>query len=276
MGKSKDSKEKSKEKDRHHKIEEPQSSLETGKDKYLSSWYHKEIEKGLSSPFSGKRKEEFITEIRPQKNGGTKLIKWIKFSFSLFLILVVLSSIAGLFIYIFQVQSINFEKSEMEKPSLATEDNIEARHLSYILNEIGAYKLHSAFYDGIDAKILVWISNTGQKFTAFVKDGSVKVEEGSADNLDISVSIDEKIFRKVYSSDFAIEETKSQIEKKRIYVEKQSKDLQLALRGFRSFQKTIFPPKTALFFFTSVQLRLIYVIVVLLIIMFSVWYFRNI
>ncbi len=246
------------------------------KKQFLERWFSREVSGKQGPAIAGEQKEEFVTEIRPRLRRHSPLKQVMHISFTVLIIVLIVAIFASALLYVFQVRSVGATKETLEKPTLATDANIETQHIAYILNELGAYKIHPSFFGGKDPLILVWITNTGQKFRATLVSEKLDVAQGDADEYDIIVALDEKTFREVYAADDPLALAKDKVERKRISIDKGAKDLQMLLRGYAAFKETIFPPETALFFFTSAQLKAIYVVVVILLLLFTVWYFRHV
>jgi len=246
------------------------------KKQFLDRWFHREVTGKQGPAVAGEQKEEFITEIRPSQRKHSSLRQTLHFSFAVLIMLVILALVAAVLVYFLQVRSVNAVKESLDKPTLTAENNIQKEHVASLLNELGVYRLHRSFLDGKTPLVLIWITNTGQKFRATVRDNLVTVEEGDADDYDIIVSLEEKVFREVYAAEDPVAMSKEKIERKRIGIDKNDKDLRLALRGYAAFKETIIPPQTALFFFTTGQLKAIYLVVVILLLLFTIWYFRHV
>ncbi len=243
----------------------------------LGRWFSRDLGKKVPSSLApSSAQEDFITDIRPSRHRKSYMANSLHLILAIAMVFLVLGIIALFFIYLLQVKSLSASKNDLAQRALAAAENIEGDHVAYLLNELGAYKLHPSFLDAQSPVIMIWITNTGQKFITRFKDGELTVTEGDTDDYDIIISLEDSIFRKVYGSKNQRSESRIQIERKRISIDKKEKDFPLGLRGYLAFKEYIFPPEAALFFFTENQLRALYLVIVVLILFFTLWYFRNV
>jgi hypothetical protein len=107
----------------------------------------------------------------------------IKGSFGkLFFFMFILLLLAVGYFYFFQLSPIFVNKPLIEKPATVENKEIDFTHISYILNELDAYKLHKEAFTGELAVIEVFIEDTGQHFFVQVNEGKlVEIETGKPD-----------------------------------------------------------------------------------------------
>jgi hypothetical protein len=107
----------------------------------------------------------------------------IKGSFGkLFFLMFIFLLLAAGYFYFFQLSPIFVNKPLIEKPTTVENKEIDFTHISYILNELDAYKLHKEAFTGELAVIEVFIEDTGQHFFVQVNDGKlIEIETGKPD-----------------------------------------------------------------------------------------------
>ncbi|MBW3014681.1 hypothetical protein KY335_05585, partial [Candidatus Woesearchaeota archaeon] len=106
-------------------------------------------------------KESFTTEINPeQRMKKVKTKKWFKLKLLLWIvgILILFMIIGSVFVYFYYVAPFWASKPYMEKIELT--DTLTEDHISYIINEIGGYKLHDAPLGGTQAQMELYIVDT--------------------------------------------------------------------------------------------------------------------
>ena len=92
--------------------------------------------------------------------------------------------------FVYYATATNKIKPEIQNPigeNTGSEIIINEQHLSYLLNEIGAYKLHNPPLSSNTPKINLLVDE--QEFKAEVEDTYSKVEEGYWENPDINIII---------------------------------------------------------------------------------------
>ena len=122
--------------------------------------------------------------------------------------------IIGYSVHLFIIEPAFVEKPELERPPLLSESIsrsvqsngvtgdypvaqsiaislVDAKHLEYILTELGAYRLHKNPLSGKSPKIEILVRDLKQTFTVFVEDNRVKVFEGHTKDPDVRVSVDQ-------------------------------------------------------------------------------------
>ncbi len=216
------------------------------------------------------QKEEFRGEI---KNGKKRKISVYKFITSLFLFGFIFLLVGGFVAYIFIAESIHLSKPELSKPDQGA---INSDQIKYMLQSAGAYKLHSSPITGEPAIINVWIKDTGQRFTATssILDSDLVVKEENSDNYDMKLSVDDKTFRDIFSVNETNKEVVRQIARNRLQINQSVSKIELALKGYPGFNNVLKPDDKKLFFFTSTQLRMIYLIVVIVMTILTLLYLR--
>jgi len=235
------------------------------KEDFLERTLIQDLKKANLSNLTIEQKEEFSEEISKKKTFSKS-----KFLASLSVFILIIMILLGFLAYVFMVESIHSIKPELDKPQ--TYNIINTERVEYLLQEGGAYKLHS--FLGDSAKIVIWITNTGQKFTATV-DSDLVIEEKNSESYDILISLEDNIFNEIYQNNETNKEIKRQISRKRLNIEKNSNPFKLAIKGFQGMNHALDPVEKKLFIFTSNQLRLIYMVVMIILLITTLFYLRK-
>jgi hypothetical protein len=212
-------------------------------------------------------KKEFREEIGEKQLNFSKL----RFVFTLALIFFFISVIGGLAFYLLQSEGIQIPKPVLEKPS---GDVIGVEQVRYLLLNGGAYKLHRSIFTGEPATVLVWITNTGQKFTVTVAN-TFLVEERNTATSDILISLEDSIFDEIYNKEDTNAEIQRQKNRERLFIDKQVSNLELAIKGYVGFNSILFPRERKILFLTSNQLRLLYLFVVISLTFLTVMHLKR-
>ena len=110
-------------------------------------------------------------------------------------VIVVLAAVIGYFY--FGIISPVVPKPVVSKPTLAENQEIKTEHVNYVVNELGAYKLHPSL-SGEPAEIEV--VSAGKLFTITTQDGKTVTKEGRAANPDIRITASPAAFVKLFSA----------------------------------------------------------------------------
>lgn len=88
-------------------------------------------------------------------------------------------------------------KPAVQKPSLAATEELKTDHINYIVNELGAYKLHTSL-SGEPAEMEV--VSGGKIFTITTADGKTVTKEGKASNPDIRITATPEALVRLFAS----------------------------------------------------------------------------
>jgi hypothetical protein len=229
------------------------------KQEFLAKTLGQDLKKNVKRALSKEVKEDLTKDIRIGKNILSKL----KFVSKLSSFLLVFIVILFFLFYLFQIENIHLSKPELTKPST---DSIDIDQVKYLLLNGGAYKLHNSLISGEPAVTLVWILDTGQKFTSI--NGYV-VERKNVEKYDILVSLDSKTFKEIISSQDINFEIKRQMNREKLTILEKSPKLDLALKGYPGFKNVLFPNENKISIFSSLQLKLIYMIITLILVILT-------
>ena len=117
------------------------------------------------------------------------------------LIIIIIILIVAFFGYFFVFSPSFVTKPDIPKTPLASSDEIGSSHVNWILNEVGAYKLHSSLYFfGEPAVIESVITDQNKVFTTTINNNVPSTVEGPAANPDIRFSMTSDNFAKLYAT----------------------------------------------------------------------------
>ena len=161
-------------------------------------------------------------------------------------VIVVLAVFGGAYYFIIAPNLIS--KPLIEKPVLAAdglykigagESVISAEHINYLINEIGAYKLKKPF-GSEDYPIMEFLlTDTNERYYAYVKDNVPKTKKGNAKAEDIIIKGSQETVFKIISSDNLILAVKEAEDKGEVEVEFTSDMKVLAVKGYLSLYDTL-------------------------------------
>ncbi|MBI2076466.1 MAG: hypothetical protein HYT72_04430 [Candidatus Aenigmarchaeota archaeon] len=110
-------------------------------------------------------------------------------------VIIVLAAVISYFY--FGIVSPVVPKPLVSKPVLAENQEIKTEHVNYVVNELGAYKLHPSL-SGEPAEIEV--VSAGKLFTITTQDGKTATKEGKAANPDIRITAPPAAFVRLFSA----------------------------------------------------------------------------
>lgn len=99
----------------------------------------------------------------------------------------------GILAYLFIISPAFVEKPQLDKPLVSKSVApgvalIDSSHIEYVLNELGAYKLHQNPLSGDLPEIEIVLTDTRQAFTAIVENNVVRVRPGAAASPDARIT----------------------------------------------------------------------------------------
>ncbi len=103
--------------------------------------------------------------------------------------------IIGILVYLLVIAPVFVEKPALEQPILLSQSTtpgvlfIDETHLAYVLNELGAYKLHANPFSGSIPELEIVLADIPQTYTATVEDNIVRVRKGPAQHPDVHVEL---------------------------------------------------------------------------------------
>lgn len=137
---------------------------------------------------------------------------------------------AALYLYFFVISPTG-TKQALEKPMLAPGENISSKHIEWIANELGGYKLQSS------AEIEFVVE--GQKFSVTTKGGKVVSKVGEASDPDLRITATRDAFARILSASDTNAEIVSLYNQGLISVQLLKDQPTLALKGYKGIYDTI-------------------------------------
>jgi len=150
--------------------------------------------------------------------------------------------------YYFVIAPNLVSKPLIEKPSLpedglnrikAKEHVINSSHINYIINEIGAYKLHKQFGTKNYPIMEFVLTDLGGRYYSYVNDNIPKTKKGNAKNEDIIIKGTQEAIFNILKSDSILEAVKEAKDNGKIQVELISDMKTLAAKGYLSIYDTL-------------------------------------
>lgn len=159
-----------------------------------------------------------------------------------FLLFLIMLAYAGYF-YFFELSPTFVSKPQLEKPAVIeqAEAEIEFRHFAYLLNEIGAYKLHEDPFTKEPAIVGLYVDDTGQELYAKINDGSII--ETKDTGIDLRISVGKDAIFEILEGDIG-QGISDRVAEGTIRLEIISDEKTLALKGFKSIYDSL--SKTAI------------------------------
>jgi hypothetical protein len=134
--------------------------------------------------------------------------------------------VVGFAIY-FTIISPVVEKPNIPKPEFTGE--VETVHVQWLVNELGAYKIHAS-PTGEEAIMEFVVDNS--TFTVTNEEGVPEVVEGSADDPDIRITADQQEFIQIFTSEDLNAEVITLYNQGEIGLEILGDETDLALKGY--------------------------------------------
>jgi hypothetical protein len=119
-----------------------------------------------------------------------------KKKYALIAVVVIVAIIAG--IYFFVINPIFVAKPFIMKAALG--ENIAADNVNWLVNELGAYKLHASPLTGETPQMEILITDTGKKFSVITTNNMPSATESAAPTPDIRIKVDKANFAELYNS----------------------------------------------------------------------------
>jgi hypothetical protein len=139
------------------------------------------------------------------------------------------------FLYLFVVTSAFATKPSLTKLDLTSPSNIGSGHVNWVLNEVGAYKLHSYLLFGELPVVEFVITDQNSKFTTTVTDNYPTTVMGAATNPDIRFSMNSADFMTLYATSDTLAKAREMVKSGLIKVDIVSKsEFALAVKGYKS------------------------------------------
>jgi hypothetical protein len=173
--------------------------------------------------------------IGPGRNYSVLTYKKRRRNKRILIVMVALILIFSAYMYFF-VLFPNVEKTELPKPDLVEE--ISEDQVEWMVNELGAYKVHSAPLTNNTPQFNIKLTDTGQIFGVEVVDNEFEFTPQPVSDPDLEISTDSMTFAEIYSADdFETAITKEYYEGN-VDIELLRDDAALSLMGYGSIYET--------------------------------------
>src|SRR3989344_1775621 len=246
-------------------------------DKFLKDTLTKDIKnnekEGLSdfmeTGFTKELRKAKLTKIKKKemKNKQKKTLKWLM-GVTLFIII-----ISSLLIYFIVISPTFIFKPKIEKP-LGNE--LGAKELQYIANELGAYRLHFSPLDGKNAQFEIFINDKGIKYTISIEKTYPNAIKAEAPYPDIRIISNENTLMELFKSE-DIQKTAAEYYQKNLIAVEIIEDINtLTLKGYKQIYEDVTQESGVWkLLVNSRPIRTtIYLTIVILLCIFTFWYLR--
>ena len=156
------------------------------------------------------------------------------------LIIVIIILIMAFFGYFFVISPSFVTKPDIPKTTLASSSEIESSHVNWILNEVGAYKLHSSLYlFGEPAVIESVITDQNQVFTTTINNNVPSTVNGPAASPDIRFIMAADNFAKLYATSDILANAQQMRKNGEITIEILKGESALAAKGYKAIYDSL-------------------------------------
>lgn len=143
------------------------------------------------------------------------------------------------FLYFFVVSPTFVMKPSLTKLALTSPSDIGGGHINWMLNEVGAYKLHSYLLFGEPPVIESVITDQNRKFTTTVIDNYPTTVGGAASNPDIRFSMNSVDFMILYAAPDVLAKAQEMRKSGLIKVEILKDDFTMAMKGYKAIYDSL-------------------------------------
>jgi hypothetical protein len=125
--------------------------------------------------------------------------------------LLVLAVIATVlfYAYFFIISPTFVFKPQLTKPTLAEGEPVGTEHIQWLVNELGAYKLHDSPLSGDKSEIEMYVTTEKKYFSVVTENNVPKATEGRASDPDIRISGSRQVIVQLLASSDMLADTKS-------------------------------------------------------------------
>jgi hypothetical protein len=143
------------------------------------------------------------------------------------------------FMYFFVVSPTFVMKPNLTKLDLTSSSDIGSEHVNWMLNEVGAYKLHSYLLFGEPPVIESVITDQNRKFTTTIIDNYPTTVGGAANNPDIRFSMNSADFMTLYAATDVLAKAQEMRKAGLIKVEILKDDFTMAVKGYKAIYDSL-------------------------------------
>jgi hypothetical protein len=143
------------------------------------------------------------------------------------------------FLYFFVVSPTFVAKPYIAKPALASASDIGSGQVNWLLNEVGAYKLHSYLFFGEQPVIESVITDQNRVFTTTVINNYPTTVGGAATNPDIRFSMTSADFMVLYAAPDVLAKAQEMRKSGLIKVEILKDEFTMAVMGYKAIYDSL-------------------------------------
>ena len=144
-----------------------------------------------------------------------------------------------IYAYFFILNPSFVAKPNIPKTPLSSPQEIAVGHVSWLLNEVGAYKLHPSITSSELPVIESYVTDLDKRFTTTINNNYPTTTEGAAQNPDIRFVTDSAGFARLYAAADIIAEAKAMSSEKILSVEVLKDQAFLAEKGYLAIYDAI-------------------------------------
>jgi hypothetical protein len=143
------------------------------------------------------------------------------------------------FLYVFVVSPVFVMKPSLTKLTLASPSDIGSDHVNWMLNEVGAYKLHSYLLFGELPVIESVITDQNRKFTTTIRNNYPTTVGGAANNPDIRFSMNSADFMTLYAAPNVLAKAQEMRKSGLIKVDILKDEFTMAVKGYKAIYDSL-------------------------------------
>jgi len=164
----------------------------------------------------------------------------MKKSKKVLIVILIVILIVAFFGYFFVLTPSFVTKPNISKTLLSSSAEIESSHINWILNEVGAYKLHSGMYFTGEASIIESvITDLNKVFTTTITNNVPSTIEGSSTNPDIRFVMTANNFAKLYATSDILTNAQQMRKNGEISIEILKSEASLATKGYKAIYDSL-------------------------------------
>ncbi|MFQ6010009.1 MAG: hypothetical protein ACE5J7_02720 [Candidatus Aenigmatarchaeota archaeon] len=148
----------------------------------------------------------------------------------LLIALVIILAVA--YVYFFIISPTFVVKPVITKTALG--EDIGASNVNWMVNELGAYKLHSDPLSGEPAVMEIEITDTGEKFAVTIDGNVPSTEESAAASPDIRIKVGSADFTELYKSEDIVTKAVAMQKQGKVQIELLKGMVELAAKGYKA------------------------------------------
>jgi hypothetical protein len=143
------------------------------------------------------------------------------------------------FLYFFVIASTFAAKPNIAKPALASASDIGNAQINWLMNEVGAYKLHPYMLFGEASVIECVITDQNRTFTMTVADNHPATVGGAANSPDLRFSMNSADFMTLYVAPDTLAKAQEMRKSGQIKVDILKDEITLAAKGYKAIYDSL-------------------------------------